>query len=153
MQKISFDLDIYSYQIDFIGHVNNAVYIHWMEIGRTKLLEAVGMPTHEIFKQGFAPILVQTSITYKSPLYLGDRVQVELWLSELRNASATMQFRFYNSQQTLAAEGVQKGLFVNKQTMRPRRLFPNERAWFVPYLDSSTEVQFSNLEQSSPCNP
>ena len=25
MQKIIFDLDIYSYQIDFMGHVNNAV--------------------------------------------------------------------------------------------------------------------------------
>ncbi|AFZ28993.1 4-hydroxybenzoyl-CoA thioesterase [Gloeocapsa sp. PCC 7428] len=144
MQKISFDLDIYSYQIDFIGHVNNAVYIHWMEIGRTKLLEAVGMPTHEIFKQGFAPVLVQTNISYKSPLYLGDRVQIELWLSELRNASATMQFRFYNNQQILAAEGVQKGLFVDKQTMRPRRLSLKERAWFIPYLDSNTEAQSFN---------
>ena len=138
MQKIFFDLDIYSYQIDFMGHVNNAVYIHWMEIGRTKLLEAGRMPTHEIYKQGFVPVLVQTSITYKSPLYLGDRVQVELWLSELRNASATMQFRFHNSQQKLAAEGFQKGLFVDKQTMRPRRLRSEERALFVPYLDSST---------------
>lgn len=144
MQKIFFDLDIYSYQIDFTGHVNNAVYIHWMEIGRTKLLEAVGMPTHEIFKQGFAPVLVQTSITYKSPLYLGDRIQVEIWLSELRNASATMQFRFYNSQQVLAAEGVQKGLFVDTQTMRPKRLASEERALFTPYLDLTAEVQSSS---------
>jgi acyl-CoA thioester hydrolase len=152
MQKICFDLDIYSYQIDFIGHVNNAVYIHWMEIGRTKLLEAVGMPTHEIFKQGFVPVLVQTHITYKSPLYLGDRVQVETWLSELRNASAIMQFRFCNSQRTLVAEGAQKGLFVDKQTMRPKRLCPEERAWFFPYLDSSSETQFSS-EQSGFSNP
>nr|ADX97309.1 hypothetical protein [Fischerella muscicola SAG 1427-1 = PCC 73103] len=140
MQKIAFDLDVYSYQIDFIGHVNNAVYIQWMEIGRTKLLEAVGMATHEILQQGFVPVLVHTSITYKSPLYLGDRVQVKLWLSELRNASAIMQFRFYNSQQVLAAEGLQKGLFVDKQTMRPRRLYPEERALFVPYLDANTET-------------
>ncbi|MGJ5676417.1 MAG: acyl-CoA thioesterase [Nostochopsis sp.] len=140
MEKIAFDLDVYSYQIDFIGHVNNAVYIQWMEIGRTKLLETVGMAIHEIFDQGFVPVLVHTSITYKSPLYLSDRVQVELWLSELRNASAIMQFRFYNSQQVLAAEGLQKGLFVDKQTMRPRRLYSEERALFVPYLDQSTET-------------
>ena len=137
MQKICFDLKIYPYHIDFTGHVNNAVYILWMEIGRIKLLEAVGMPTHAIAQQGFIPILVHTSITYKSPLYLGDRVELELWLSELRNASATMQFRFRNSQQALAAEGMQKGLFVDKQTMRPRRLLPEERALFVPYLDTN----------------
>lgn len=135
MPKLLFNLEIYSYQIDFMGHVNNAVYIHWMEIGRTKLLEAVGMPTHEISKQGFVPVLVQTTIVYKSPLYLGDRVQVETWLSELRNASAMMQFRFYNSQQALVAEGAQKGLFVDRETMRPKRLDPEERAWFMPYLD------------------
>lgn len=139
MQKIRFDLDIYSYQIDFIGHVNNAVYVHWMEIGRTKLLEAVGMPTHEILKQGFVPVLVQTNITYKAPLYLGDRVQIELWLSELRNASAIMQFRFYNLQQALVATGEQKGLFVNTQTMRPKRLAAEERALFNPYLNSGTD--------------
>ncbi|MEM6399520.1 MAG: thioesterase family protein [Cyanobacteria bacterium P01_D01_bin.116] len=144
MQKITFELDVYSFQIDFMGHVNNAVYIHWMEIGRTKLLEAVGMPTHEIFKQGFAPVLVQTMITYKAPLHLGDRVCVEIWLSELRNASATMQFRFYNSQQMLAAEGVQKGLFVDTKTMRPKRLTSEERALFVPYLDLPNEVQSSS---------
>ncbi|MEH2454252.1 acyl-CoA thioesterase [Nostoc sp.] len=68
MQKISFELEVYSFHIDFIGHVNNTVYIQWMEIGRTKLLEAVGMPIQKIFQQGFAPVLVQTNITYKSPL-------------------------------------------------------------------------------------
>jgi acyl-CoA thioester hydrolase len=151
MPKISFELDVYTYQIDFLGHVNNAVYIHWMEIGRIKLLEAVGMPTHEIFKQGFAPVLVQTSITYKSPLYLGDRVQIDLWLSDLRNASAIMQFRFYNNQQALAAEAIQKGLFVDRQTMRPKRLRPEERALFMPYLDASpvSSAESETAEQVS----
>ena len=136
MQKICFELEVYSFHIDFIGHVNNIVYIQWMEIGRTKLLEAIKMPTHEILQQGFVPVLVQTNITYKSPLYLGDRVPVELWLSELRHASAIMQFRFYNAQGTLAAEGWQKGLFVDRETLRPRRLRSEERALFAAYLDA-----------------
>jgi acyl-CoA thioester hydrolase len=134
MQKIVFELEVYSFHIDFLGHVNNTAYTQWMEIGRTKLLEAVGMPLHAIFQQGFAPVLVQTNITYKSPLLLGDRIHIELWLSELRNASAVMQFHFFNQHQTLVAEGQQKGLFVDRQTMRPRRLQPEERALFLPYL-------------------
>ena len=145
MQKIGFELEVYSFHIDFLGHVNNTVYVQWMEIGRTKLLEAVGMPTQEIFQQGFAPVLVQTSITYKSPLYLGERVQVEMWISELRQASAIMEFRFYNQQETLAAEGWQKGLFVDRDTMRPRRLRSEERALFTPYLHSTTEARTNSL--------
>lgn len=134
MQKIIFDLDVYTYQIDFVGHVNNAVYIHWMEIGRTKLMEAVGMPIHKISQQGFVPVLTHTSINYKSPLFLNDSVKAEIWLSELRKASAIMQFRFYNGEHTLAAEGHQKGLFIDKETMRPRRLQSEERTLFAPYL-------------------
>ena len=140
MQKIGFELEVYSFHIDFIGHVNNIVYIQWMEIGRTKLLEAIGMPTQEIFQQGFAPVLVQTNITYKAPLYLGDRVNVEMWLPELRQASAIMHFHFYNQQAVLAAEGWQKGLFVDRETMRPRRLRSAERALFAPYLHSPTKA-------------
>jgi acyl-CoA thioester hydrolase len=140
MHKLLFDLEVYTYQIDFAGHVNNSVYIHWMEIGRLKLLEAIGMPIHEVLKQGIAPILVETNIVYKLPLYLGDRVQAQMWLSELRNASAVMQFRFYNGDQVLAAEGVQKGLFVDAKTLRPKRLTADERASFSPYLNVATEV-------------
>jgi acyl-CoA thioester hydrolase len=137
---ISFDLEIYSYQIDLLGHVNNAVYIHWMEIGRTKLLEAIGLPNPEIVKRGFAPVLVHTSITYKSPLYLGDRVHIQVWLSELNHASAVLQFRFYHQDKTLIAEGLQKGLFVDLQTMRPRRLLAPEKALFAPYLHNHEDT-------------
>lgn len=140
MHKLLFDLEVYTYQIDFAGHVNNSVYIHWMEIGRLKLLEAIGKPIREVLKQGMAPILVETNIVYKLPLYLGDRVQAQIWLSELRHASAVMQFRFYNGDQVLAAEGVQKGLFVDAKTMRPKRLTAEEKASFAPYLNLATEA-------------
>ncbi|GAA6619821.1 acyl-CoA thioesterase [Scytonema sp. NUACC26] len=145
MNKIFFELEVYSFHIDFMGHVNNMVYIQWMEVGRTKLLEAVGMPMQEISQKGFVPVLVQTNIAYKSPLFLGDRVRVEMWISELKNASAIMQFRFYKEQETLAAEGWQKGLFVDRDTMRPRRLYPEERSLFLPYVHSTVETPSTNL--------
>ena len=74
MPKITFELQVYPFDIDFIRHVNNSVYIQWMEIGRTKLLETIGMPIQEIVQQGFAPVLVETNIVYKTPLYLGEFV-------------------------------------------------------------------------------
>src|SRR5688572_1128855 len=124
MQKVTFDQEIHTFHIDYLGHVNNGVYIQWMEIGRTKLLEAAGMVTAEIFKQSFAPLLVETHIAYKLPLYLGDHVHVKVWLSEMRNTTGILQFRFYNGQGTRVAEGNQRGLFVDTKTMQPRRLLP-----------------------------
>jgi acyl-CoA thioester hydrolase len=137
MQKVFFDQEIHTFQIDFLGHVNNGVYIQWMEIGRTKLLEAAGMRTDEIMKQSFAPLLVQTTITYKIPLYLGDHVHIEVWLSEMRNTTGMMQFLFYNGQQSLVAEGTQRGLFIDTKTRQPRRLLPEERALFLHFLEKA----------------
>ena len=136
MQKVFFDQEIHTFHIDFLGHVNNSVYIQWMEIGRTKLLEAAGMVIHEILKQSFAPLLVQTTITYKIPLYLGDHAYIEVWLSELRNTTGVLEFRFYNNQHILVAEGSQKGLFIDTKTLSPRRLLPEERAMFTPFLET-----------------
>ena len=75
MKKITFDLPIYTFQIDFAGIVSNIVYIEWMEIGRMKLLETVGMPIHEIQEDGIVPVLTHTSIDYKRPFRLGHKTR------------------------------------------------------------------------------
>ena len=134
MKKITFALPVYTFQIDFAGIVSNIVYIEWMEIGRMKLLETVGMLIHEIQQDGIAPVLTHTTIDYKRPFRLGHTVHAELWLSELRNTSATLEHRFYNQDGTLMAAGRQRGLFVKRDTLRPHWLTSEERARFEPYL-------------------
>ena len=96
MKSLTFEQPIYTYDIDFNGHVSNISYIKWMEIGRNKLSEEVGMSIHEIQKLGFAPVLTKTEIFYKKPLYLGEKVRVELFFSTLRKISGTIKFNFFN---------------------------------------------------------
>jgi acyl-CoA thioester hydrolase len=47
-----------------------------------------------------------------------------------------MNFHFYNGEDNLAAEAHQKGLFIDRETKRPRRLQPQEREFFNPYVFS-----------------
>jgi acyl-CoA thioester hydrolase len=133
-KRLAFELEVYTFQIDFAGHVSNIVYVQWMEIGRTRLLEAIGLPIDQLVREGIAPILASTEITYLDPLHLGDRVRVELWLLELRHASALIEFRFYKNGHILAASGLQKGLFVHIDSKRPYRMPVEMRARFAPYL-------------------
>ncbi len=79
-----------------------------MEIGRLKLLEAIGLPVAELTNKDIFPILVSTSITYKKPIYYGDKIKAEVWISTLNEASAIMEFRFYKNDNILAATGNQK---------------------------------------------
>lgn len=135
MGKLIFYEKIYTYHIDFVGHVNNIIYIQWMENGRMRLLEAMGIPPTELAAEdGIVPILTETDIQYKKPFFLNNAVTVELWISKLNNASAIMQFRFLNEKNELCATGQQKGLFVNRETMRPARLNEKYRKAFERFL-------------------
>jgi acyl-CoA thioester hydrolase len=133
--KLIYEEKIYTYHIDFVGHVNNLVYIQWMENGRLRLLEAIGFPPTSIKdKEGIFPILVQTSIKYKKPLFLDNKVKVELWISKLNNASAILEFNFWNEKGELCATAQQKGLFIDRKTQRPQRLGNKFRIAFEEFL-------------------
>ena len=133
-RKIQFQESVYTYQIDFNRHVSNIVYIQWMEIGRLKLLEAVGMPVHTIDEQGFAPVLIETQVRYKRPLFLGDTVDIKVWLSEITRLHAWMEFSFHTPDGKLAARGRQRGLFVDLHNQRPMRLNQEQLSVFLPFV-------------------
>jgi acyl-CoA thioester hydrolase len=133
-KTVTFRESIYTYQIDFNRHVSNIVYIQWMEMGRLKLLAAIGLPVEQTDAAGFVPVLVETQIRYRRPLFMGDTVDVEVWLSEVSRVYAWMAFRFRNAGGELVAEGRQKGVFVQVATNRPKRLTEAERALFMPYV-------------------
>ena len=140
METITIEPDIHSYHIDSGRHVSNIVYIKWMEAGRLKMLEQVGMPVHELETSGVAPALTRTEINYRKPLYLGDRVRVELYLSELRKISGKIRFTFYRGEDEIVAEGEQEAVFFNLETKRPYRLSTEQRERFMPYLATDTSL-------------
>ncbi len=117
-----------------MGHVNNMVYVQWMEIGRVLLLEAIAMPIKETIRSGFGPALVETNISYKQPLYLGDQVLASIWLSQLGGASARLEFEFFNQDEVCVAFGTQRGVFIDLESKRPKRLNKEQKERFSMYL-------------------
>jgi acyl-CoA thioester hydrolase len=131
MGRVVFEQEVYTHQTDYVGHLNNIIYIQWMEIGRTKLLEHIGLTFDKLERENIAPILTRTEIHYKKSLYLSEKIKIEIWVSELKNASAIMSFNFFNSNNELAAYGNQTGLFINRETKKPYRLKPEHREAFL----------------------
>jgi len=138
-RKVSFEQQVYTYQIDYAGHVSNTVYIRWMEIARAKLLEAAGKPVQELVREGIVPVLAATHIEYRKPLLQGDRVRVDIWLSELRGVTARMEVRFFDGGGGLAAAGWHRGVFVDARTKRPLRLPQALRSSLEPFLEEIGE--------------
>ena len=133
MAFLTIDPEIYTYDIDFNNHVSNISYIRWMEIGRLKLLENIGMPVYEIERQGFAPVLARTEIPYKKPLLLGDEVGTTVGMSKLRKISGTLKFIFMSGDE-IVAEGVQNAVFFSVKSRKMYRLTEDQRRRFENYL-------------------
>lgn len=135
MQKLHFTEPIYTYQIDFVGHVNNIVYVQWLENARIKLIEAMGLTISEIAEQDeILPIITETDIKYKKPLFLSNKVHVEVWVSEMFNVSANFKFRFLNERGEVCSTAQQKVLFIDKATLRPSRKIVKYKENFERFL-------------------
>lgn len=133
---LQLDLEVRTFEIDFAGHVSNIVYVQWLEVARTALLDRVGLPVTDLLDDGVAPIVARTEIEYRSPLVLGDPVRVSFGITKLRSLSAFLAFEVATGDR-LAATARQLGLFVSTEDGRPRRLTPDIRDRFVPYVVES----------------
>lgn len=141
MARVCCEFEIYTFQIDFARHVSNIVYIQWLEVGRLKLLEEVGLPVGKAAERGITPIVAATSIVYQRPVYLGDRVRLEAWLGDFGKASAMVHYQLTNQRGEQVAEATQRGLFVRIADGKPMRLGEEDRLRFAPYVERRAPVR------------
>jgi acyl-CoA thioester hydrolase len=135
MQKLIFNEPIYTYHIDFVGHVNNIIYVQWLENARVKLIEAMGLDSQQLSEEDdILPIITETTIQYKKPFFLNDTVQVEVWVSEMFNVSANFSFRFLNGKGDVCSTAQQKVLFIDSATQKPSRKIAKYREAFEKFL-------------------
>ncbi|PLS69472.1 MAG: acyl-CoA thioesterase [Cyanobacteria bacterium M5B4] len=133
MPKLIYSAPIFTHQIDFAGHVNNGVYLRWLEEARQLLLEGAGFSIPRLLEQGIVPILADLTIEYKAPLYLHNTMRLEMGCQEIRFASVTIVGDFYNEANRLIATSSQTALFIDRQSHKPLRMTPEQRSQFSIY--------------------
>lgn len=135
MQKLQYTEPVYTYHIDFVGHVNNIIYVQWLENARNKLTEAMGLSIAQLAQEDeIMPIITETNIQYKKPFFLNNEVHVEVWVSEMANVFAYFNFRFLNENGEVCSTAQQKVLFIDKATQRPSRKIVKYRENFESFL-------------------
>ena len=71
--KASINFKIKTYEIDAAGHVNNIVYVKWLEDLRCKLFEQI-LPIDNLLYWNLYPVVTSTNIVYKKQLKLNDNL-------------------------------------------------------------------------------
>lgn len=70
-------IDVLAGDIDELGHVNNVVYLRWIQDVAIAHWRAAASPLHQEQLVWFA---VRHEIDYKHPTVLGDRVRARTWV-------------------------------------------------------------------------
>ena len=63
--------------VDHAGVMWHGTYFNWLEEGRINALLEVGLSYSELSKKGLDLPLINTTIEYKSPLFLGEKIKIE----------------------------------------------------------------------------
>ncbi len=86
---------------DGMGHVNNAVFLTYLEMARINYFQNV-LKTNKI-KHGFDFILARVSIDYKKPIE-DHYIIAEIWISRIGNSSFDFSYRLVDEENNLYAE-------------------------------------------------
>lgn len=119
------------YELDVLGHVNNAVYLNWVEQVAIDHVEALGFGRDWSQEQGGVWVVRQHVVTYHRPVLYGDAVLVTtmpLTIGGVRGTRRTEIVR--ESDAALATEVTTDWIWVRATDHRPSRVPPELLAAF-----------------------
>jgi acyl-CoA thioester hydrolase len=123
--------------MDAYGHVNNVVYLSYLEEARVDMLFTLGAEMGvKALSDGV--LVARHEIEYKRPLVYHPRgVDIDLWVGEIKAASFEIRYEVHD-EDVLFARAASLLVPYDLTESRPRRITPEERSFLEQYLESST---------------
>lgn len=120
--------------MDAYGHVNNVVFLRYLEEARIDFL----FRPEKDFKQG--SVVARHEIDYKRQLvHRHSPVDIELWITQIRAASFTITYEVKDGDQIYVTASTVIVPF-DFEAQRPRRLTAEERDFLAEYRDDDEEA-------------
>lgn len=128
--------------MDSLGHVNNVVYVDYLQEARVDML-TVHAPAAGSEELGEGVVVVRHEVDFLLPLvFRSEPVRIESWVTQIRAASFTMRYEI------LDELGAERRVYARAATVltpylfpeqRPRRIAPDERAVLERFLEPVSE--------------
>lgn len=83
---------VMSFELDAFGHVNNAVYLQYLEKARNEFMLAKQLDFNRFFEWGRFPVVVRAQLEFKNPARANDRLEIIGWISSHTQTSFTLQY-------------------------------------------------------------
>ncbi len=121
--RYSARIPVRQYELDVLGHVNNAVYLNWAEQVAIDHVEALGYGRAWSLEQGGAWVVREHHVTYHLPVEYGDVVTVTTLPQELGGVRGTRRTEIHReSDGALTTEVTTQWVWVRSSDGRPTRV-------------------------------
>jgi acyl-CoA thioester hydrolase len=111
-------------EIDHYGHVNNVVYLSWLNDCAWAHAEALGMGVEFALAQGIGMAVRTVDLEYQASVRLGDEVTVRTWITGSDGRfSGTRHFDILSHASTVLI-GTISYVMLNLETLRPTCMTP-----------------------------
>jgi acyl-CoA thioester hydrolase len=118
---VELPIKVKTYDTDYMGIVNNTVYVKWMDDLRTEIFDKL-VPQETRLRDHNSPIIAATSLRYIKPLTFASRPVGRAWMEEVHKSRWVMHCVICVGE-VVHCEGRQEGYYFNTDKMKPVR-FP-----------------------------
>lgn len=111
--------------LDINKHVNNVVYVKWMESVAIENSSSWGLTPEFYLDLGATWVARRHTIEYLHQAFLGDQLIIRTWISEIKKVSSVRSYEIVRPSDGLTiATGETLWAFVNISDGRPTRILP-----------------------------
>lgn len=105
------------YETDQMGIIHHSNYVRWLEEARVAWLEAVGIPYHELEKNGLMIPVLGITCDYIAMVQYAEEVAIEVSIEEYNGGRLNFSYRIYKipSNETCTT-GTSRHCFLDKTT-------------------------------------
>jgi acyl-CoA thioester hydrolase len=132
-------IDVRYAETDQMGVVYHANYLVWFEIGRTKLIEALGFKYADMEAQGILSPVTDIQASYKKPLTYGQKAIIKTAIQEYTGVKVVYQYEIYNEENDLCVTGFSSHVCVKKDSFRPISIKKHFPDWHAAYMQAKGE--------------
>jgi YbgC/YbaW family acyl-CoA thioester hydrolase len=125
-------LRVRGYECDPYGHVNNAVYLNYLETARDHLLIDHGLNYQELLRAGGGIWVAEANLKYVSPAVQGEELTIRTVQEESGAVSAVLKQTIWGSDERLVLEARIKLVWVSGG--KPSRIPADWKARFAEGL-------------------
>ncbi|HAU22653.1 MAG TPA: thioesterase [Erythrobacter sp.] len=127
-QPFTIPIKVLPDDIDFMGHVNNARYLNWVQEAVLAHWRKLA-PADEVASKAW--VALKHEITYRKPAFLDDEVIARTVLEHFKGARAFYTTVIQRGEEVLA-EVQSSWCCIDAETLKPARIGEHLRAFFLP---------------------